>query len=136
MTDLAERLDIDLGRTPICRACLSFVSMSLARDDGGRKARGWARRMARDLWEEGLESPLRESLGRAQRQGDAEAGAALREVDAHGWRAAIVPAVIVRLAIEQNEEAHAALQRLEDPMPVFGFTRWRGSDVYTKESDV
>ena len=71
MSDLAQRLDIDLGRTPICRACLSFVSMTLDKDDGGKEARGWAHRLSRDLWQEGLEAPLREALERACGTGDA-----------------------------------------------------------------
>jgi hypothetical protein len=126
MSDLAQRLDIDLGRTPICRACLSLVSMTLDKDDGGRAARGWAHRLSRDLWQEGLEAPLRDALERARRAGDSDAAAALEDVEARGWRARIVPEVIMRLGIELKEEAEAALQRLEDPLPVTGFTRWEG----------
>jgi hypothetical protein len=126
MSDLAQRLDIDLGRTPICRACLSFVSMTLDKDDGGREARGWARRLSRDLWQEGLEAPLRDALERARGAGDADAAAALEDIEARGWRARIVPEVIMRLGIELKEEAEAALRRLDDPVPVVGFTRWEG----------
>jgi hypothetical protein len=126
MSDLAQRLDIDLGRTPICRACLSLVSMTLDKDDGGRAARGWAHRLSRDLWQEGLEAPLRDALERARRAGDSDAAAALEDVEARGWRARIVPEVIMRLGIELKEEAEAALQRLEGPLPVTGFTRWEG----------
>src|SRR5262245_16301599 len=126
MSDLAQRLDIDLARTPICRACLSFVSMTLDKDDGGREARGWAHRLSRDLWEEGLEAPLHGALERARIAGDAAATAALEDVEARGWRARIVPEVIMRLGVELKEEAEAALRRLEDPLPVMGFTRWEG----------
>ena len=126
MSDLAHRLDIDLARTPICRACLSFVSMTLDKDDGGREARGWAHRLSRDLWEEGLEAPLRDALERARNAGDADAAAALEDIEARGWRARIVPEVIMRLGVELKEEAEAALRRLEDPLPVMGFTRWEG----------
>ena len=126
MSDLAERLDISLDRTPICRACLSFVSMTLDKDDGGREARGWAHRLSRDLWGEGLEAPLREALERAREAGDADAVAALEDIGTRGWRARIVPDVIMRLGAEQKHEAEAALRRLEDPLPVMGFTRWEG----------
>jgi hypothetical protein len=126
MSDLAQRLDIDLARTPICRACLSFVSMTLDKDDGGREASGWAHRLSRDLWQEGLESPLRDALERARNAGDADAVAAFEDVEARGWRARIVPEVIMRLGVELKEEAEAALRRLEDPLPVMGFTRWEG----------
>ena len=124
MSDLARRLDIDLARTPICRACLSFVSMTLDKDDGGREARGWAHRLSRDLWGEGLEAPLRDALERARNAGDADAAAALDDIEARGWRARIVPEVIMRLGVELKEEAEAALRRLDDPLPVMGFTRW------------
>jgi hypothetical protein len=124
MSDLAHRLDIDLARTPICRACLSFVSMTLEKDDGGREARGWAHRLSRDLWGEGLEAPLRDALERARNAGDADAAAALEDIRARGWRARIVPEAIMRLGDELKEEAEAALRRLEDPLPVMGFTRW------------
>ena len=126
MSDLVHRLDINLGRTPICRACLSFVSMTLDKDDGGREARGWAHRLSRDLWQEGLEAPLRDALERARGAGDADAAAALEDIEARGWRARIVPEVIMRLGIELKAEAEAALRRLDDPLPVMGFTRWEG----------
>ena len=122
MSDLAQRLDLD--RTPICRACLSFVSMTLDKDDGGREARGWAHRLSRDLWGEGLEAPLHHALERARNAGDADAAAALDDIEARGWRARIVPEVIMRLGVELKEEAEAALRRLDDPLPVMGFTRW------------
>jgi hypothetical protein len=129
MSDLAQRLDIDLARTPICRACLSFISMTLDKDDGGREARGWAHRLSRDLWQEGLEAPLLDALERARGAGDGDAAAALGDIEARGWRARIVPEVIMRLGVELKEEAEAALRRLEDPLPVMGFTRWEGGPL-------
>jgi hypothetical protein len=90
----------------------------------GKRAAGLT--VYRDLWQEGLEAPLRDALERARGAGDADAAAALEDIEARGWRARIVPEVIMRLGIELKEEAEAALRRLEDPPPVMGFTRWEG----------
>ena len=53
---LAARLELDLDDTPICLACLSFVSLPLGSGDE-REARSWTRRMTYDIWHEGLEQP-------------------------------------------------------------------------------
>ena len=122
---LAARLDLRLDRTPVCGACLSFVSMPLG---AGKleEARREARRISRDLWAEGLEAPLRAGLERARASGDAEADEALREVDVAGGKARIVVAVIERLAQEQHRRTRAALARGESPWPVLGFQEYRG----------
>jgi hypothetical protein len=121
---LADCLDLDLNATEICLACLSFVSMEL--DKGNeRKARGQAVRIAPDLWEEGLEGPLRAALDRAQVEGQADADEAIREVELVGPRARIVEAAILRLGRELSRRAQAAAARNEPVWPVLGFTAWR-----------
>jgi hypothetical protein len=132
--DRAARLDIDLDRTEICLACLSFVSMELDRGDGERQAHVQARRIAPDLWAEGLEQPVRAALRRARAEGDPDAEPAIRHLVASGAASPIVEAVIMRLAQELNGRAHAAALQGDDPMAVMGFTRW--SDTYPTEGDV
>ena len=66
--ELAARLDLNVHDIPICLACLSFVALPIGQGDE-RGARSWARRMAPDLWAEGLEQPVRLALRRAQQAG-------------------------------------------------------------------
>lgn len=47
------RLEVDVGRTSICYACLSFVSFPLDEGDE-RRALNEARKMTPILWDEGL----------------------------------------------------------------------------------
>jgi hypothetical protein len=132
-TALAARLDLDLDATGICLACLSFVSLPLDSGDE-RKARAEAARIAPDLWAEGLAAPLEAALERARRDGDPDAGDALREIDLAGPRARVVEAVVHRLAQELSERTRRARERNEPILPVLGFTPWR-EDGYTKGSD-
>jgi hypothetical protein len=97
---LAAAVDLDLNALGICEACLSFVSVPLAEgDDAG--ARRAARRMAPDLWHEGLEAPLLDSLRRACDDAVPDADAALAEVVASGPRTRVVHAIVLRLAGDQ-----------------------------------
>jgi hypothetical protein len=123
MDALAEALDLHLDSTPVCLACLSFVSFPLG-DGDERTAKREARRIARDLWAEGLAGPLRTALEDARRRGVEGASEALQEVESAGARAAIVATVIYRLAQEQARRAEAAAARDQSVMSVFGFEPW------------
>ena len=102
---LACSLDLDVDSSGVCLACLSFVSFPL--DLGQeRVARSWARRMARDLWEDGLADPLLAALARANDDGVPDAEAALLDVRTRGPRSPVVHAVVLRLAAELVERSH------------------------------
>ena len=97
---------MDYATVPICLACLTFVSFPL--DLGHvRKARREAVSFAPDLWEEGLEEPLRTALDHAQAAGVERAEEAIRELDDLGPRSAVVTEAILRLAAAQVEEMRA-----------------------------
>ena len=101
---LAESLDLDVDSSGVCLACLSFVSFPL---DYGNEAlaRRQARRMARDLWDDGLADPLLAALVRARDDGVPDAEAALEDVQTRGPRSAVVRAVVLHLAAELAERS-------------------------------
>jgi hypothetical protein len=101
--ELALALGLQLGEVDVCHACLSFVSFSLDQGDE-RAASGWARRMAPDLWDEGLALPIQAALQRARNRGVPGAAEAIAEVGERGPRARIVAAVVRRLAEQQVAE--------------------------------
>src|SRR2546427_6351285 len=61
---LAAELDLDVDDVAICHACLSLVSFALDSGDEHEVACS-IRRIASDLWAEGLELPVRMALERA-----------------------------------------------------------------------
>jgi hypothetical protein len=98
---LVAALDLDVHTVGICHACLSFVSFALDDDDdGGVRARREARRMAPDLWDEGLEEPVLTALERARDEGISGAAAALLDARANGGRSDVVRAIVLRLAAD------------------------------------
>src|SRR5829696_2896895 len=96
---VAAHLDLDVGRLPICYACLSFVSFPLDRGDE-REAISWARKMTPDIWHEGLGEPALEAVGRARDAGVMGAEAALADLDRAGGRSAVARAIVLRLAAD------------------------------------
>src|SRR5919198_2911445 len=113
--ELADRLDLNVHDVPICLACLSFVSTSLGDE---RKARSWARRIAPDLWAEGLEPPVRIALRRAQESGVPRAPEAIANVQARGPRGVVVQEIVLRLGRQLDEHARGDLVKT-------GFQPWR-----------
>jgi len=101
---LAESLDLDVDSSRVCLACLSFVSFPLAIGNEA-EARQAARRMAPDLWDDGLDEPLLAALARARDDGVADAEVAFEDVQARGPGSAVVQAVVLRLAAELAERA-------------------------------
>ena len=115
--ELAARLDLNVHDIAICLACLSFVAVPLGRGDE-REATRWARRMAPDLWEEGLEQPVRLVLRRASDEGVPNADAALADVETRGPRSVVVREIVLRLG--RDLDAHARGDFLK-----MGFQPWR-----------
>ena len=113
--ELADRLDLNVHDLPICLACLSFVSTSLGDE---RKARSWARRMAPDLWADGLEPPVRLALRRAQGSGVPRAAEALANVRARGHQGVVVQEIVLHLGRQLDEHARGDLVKT-------GFQPWR-----------
>jgi hypothetical protein len=108
--ELAARLDLDVDDIAICHACLSFVSFALDSGDE-REVTRWTRKIAPDLWAEGLEQPVRLALKRAG------AYDALAEVDRNGPYSRVVRAIVRRLAADLSERAKGDLLKM-------GFQPW------------
>ena len=91
----AARLDV--GLDGVCLACLSFVTGAIHSGDP-KEVRRWVRRMAPDLWEDGLEQTILDAVGAAVARGEPEAEVWLTEVEQRGPRGLLVQAVVSRLA--------------------------------------
>jgi hypothetical protein len=106
--ELAAQLDLDLGRIPICYACLSFVSMEIDRGDE-HKIRGATVRLTPDLWAEGLAAPARAAVERAARRGVENADRALADIDRAGARTTIARAIVRVLAVQLSTRTRASM---------------------------
>ena len=107
---VAAALDLDVFAIPVCFACLGMVAMKV--DSGADQARKEARRMAPDIWAEGLEEPALTALARARDAGVDEADAALADVALDGGRSITAREIVLRLATDLHRRTHAEL-RLE-----------------------
>jgi hypothetical protein len=97
-------LDLDVGRLPICLACLSFVSFAV--DEGNpHKIAGATRRMTPDLWAEGLELPAWTALEDARDRGVDGADEAIADVLERGPHSAVARAIVRRLGEQLSERA-------------------------------
>ena len=113
---LAAALELDVHDISVCLACLSFVSMASDKGDE-REVTRWSRRMAPDLWAEGLELPVRLALARAGAAGVPEAVEGLADVEARGARSPVVHAIVRRLAEQLSARAKGDVTKM-------GFTLW------------
>jgi len=114
---LAAELDLDVDDVAICHACLSFVSFALDSGDEHEVA-GSIRRIAPDLWAEGLELPVRLALERAGKRGVRNAEEAIGVVDERGARSVVVRAIVRRLAADLSARAKGDLLRMGwEPWP-------------------
>lgn len=95
--ELADALELELYGAGVCLACLTFVAFPLDSGDE-RTARREARKLAPDLWAEGLEPTTMLALETARRDGVAGAAEAVEEVRQDGWRSPVVHAIVWRLA--------------------------------------
>jgi hypothetical protein len=112
----AERLDLNVHDMPICLACLSFVAVPIGAGDE-REATSWARRMAPDLWAEGLEQPVRLALRRALDADVPNASAAIANVEARGPRGVVVREIVLRLGRDLDKHARGDFLKM-------GFQPW------------
>jgi hypothetical protein len=119
--ELAARLDLNVHDTPICLACLSLVAVPIGSGDEAEAAR-WARRMAPDLWAEGLEQPVRLALRRARDVGLPNADAAILDVEARGPRSATVRAIVLRLGRDLDDHARGDFLKM-------GFQPWAAAEL-------
>ena len=87
----------------VCLPCLTFVSFPLDSGDE-RTARREARKLAPDLWAEGLELTVLVALETAKRDGVAGAVEAIDDVQARGPRSPVVQAIVWRLAEQLVED--------------------------------
>ena len=113
---LAARLDLNVHDVPICLACLSFVPIPIGSGDE-REARSWARRMAPDLWAEGLEQPVRLALRRAQDAGVPGAAKAIANVEERGPRGVVAREIVLRLGRDLDQHARGDFLKM-------GFQPW------------
>jgi len=114
---LAAALDLDVDDVAICHACLSFVSFALDSGDDHEVACS-IRRIAPDLWAEGLAQPVRMALERARERGVANAEEALAAIDRNGPRNLVVRAIVRRLAADLSARAQGDLLRMGwEPWP-------------------
>ena len=108
---LAAELELDVDDLAICHACLSFVSFAIESGDD-HEVTLWTRRMAPDLWAEGLAEPVRMALRRARERDVANAGEAIRLVEEKGARTPVVHAIVRRLAADLSTRAQGDLLRM------------------------
>jgi hypothetical protein len=113
---LAAELDLDVDDLAICHACLSFVSFAIDSGDD-HEVTCWVRRMAPDLWAEGLAEPVGMALRRARERGVADADEAIRSVEERGPRSQIVRAIVRRLAADLSARSRGDLLKM-------GFQPW------------
>jgi hypothetical protein len=100
---LVDELELDFLNAGICLACLTFVAFPLDLGDE-REARGEARKLAPDLWEEGLELAVVQALERAKADGIAGAADAIEDVRQQAWRSRVAQAILWRYAEQMVED--------------------------------
>ena len=100
---VADRLELDLMSAGVCLPCLTYIAFPLDLGEE-RKARREARRLAPELWADGLELATMLALENARRDGVVGANEALVEVDRLGPRSAEVEAIVWRLAEQMVED--------------------------------
>jgi hypothetical protein len=103
------RLEVDIGATQICYACLSFVSLPLDEGDE-REALSWARRMTPDLWYEGLEEYALATVSAARDAGVRDAEAAWADIELNRGRSAVARALVLRLAEDLSRRTRTEMR--------------------------
>lgn len=131
---LADRLGLDLFTSGVCLPCLTFVAFPL--DSGDERTARWeARRLAPELWADGLEEATLEALERARADGVAGAAAATLEVRRDGARADLVGAIVWRLAEQMVQDIrHGGAARQREPSGASARTGWPVTSVISSKS--
>jgi hypothetical protein len=102
---IVDSLGLDLFTAGVCLPCLTFVAFPLDSGDE-RTARREARKLAPELWADGLEATTLAALERSRADGVAGAAAAILDVRRHGTRSEVVRAIVWRLAELMVEDMH------------------------------
>ena len=116
LAPFAAALDLDLSRTPICLACLSFVSAPLRQGDE-REARSWTRRMTPFIWEEGLAEPALRAVRKARLAGLRQGEECLADLELRGGRSGVARAIVLRLGAELAERERVLFALYERTRP-------------------
>lgn len=108
--ELVGRLDLSLD-PPICLACLAFVAHEL--ESSPQALTGAARRIAQEMWHEGLAEVARRALLPLADRDEADACAALADLEERRGRSVVARAIVIRLArlLDEDARRHAALVR-------------------------
>jgi hypothetical protein len=108
---LVAAVGLDVDRIPICKLCLTFVSAPIGEGDE-RTAKREARKLALDLWQEGLAEPVLDAVRRARDRGVPLAAEVLDELEQGGWRSVVVREIVLHLARQEEVRARAWRQAM------------------------
>ena len=95
---------IDLDGVPIRALCLTDLTEEIRH--GRMPSRALVRRTVDWVWMESGKA-VREAVVRAQMEERPHAEAALRDIDANGWRSAFAEAVVLRIARQLADQLGA-----------------------------
>lgn len=133
-SEVVDGLDLRLDGAGICLACLTFVAFPLDSGDE-RSARREARRMAPDLWAEGLELTTMLALENAKRAEVERAEDAIEDVRRNGARSAVVQSIVWRLAELMVEDMHRRkAERQSEPRGASARTGWPVTSAISSKS--
>lgn len=102
---IVDSLGLELFTAGVCLPCLTFVAFPLDSGDE-REARREARRLAPELWADGLEAATLAGLERLRAEGVPGAAAAILDVRRNGARSEVVRTIVWRLAELMVEDMH------------------------------
>ena len=120
---IVDRLELDLMSSGVCLP--SNVRRVSARSGDERKARREARRLAPELWADGLELTTVVALENARTKGVPGAAAAIHDVRRDGARSEVVRAIVWRLAELMVEDMHRrTAARQSEPSGAIASTGW------------
>lgn len=131
---LVDRLELDLWTAGVCLPCLTFVAFPLESGDEG-EPRQEARRLAPELWEDGLDVTTATMLERACLEHVPGAAEALADVRRRGARSTVVAAIIWRLAELMVEDIRAGgANRQREPSGASARTGWPVTSAINSKS--
>ena len=131
---IVDSLGLELFTAGVCLPCLTFVAFPLDSGDE-REARREARRLAPELWADGLEETTLAALERARAEGIPGAAAAILDVRRHGARSEVVRTIVWRLAelVVEDIRRHAVPSQSE-PSGASSRTGWPVTSAINSKS--
>ena len=131
---IVDSLGLELFTAGVCLPCLTFVAFPLDLGDE-RKARREARRLAPELWADGLEATTLAALERARADGVPGAAAAILDVRRAGARSEVVQTIVWRLAEQMVEDMHRrTAARQSEPSVASARTGWPVTSAINSKS--